>query len=102
MQRTGLHECLAFPARTLRSCLTEPLPTAFAAADTDIATCVSPQQDPEWTAEKELCMRRGVEYRPPAGADRVVDEGHMADEAAAVRPGDRCQVDPGAKRGTVR
>ena len=26
---------------------------------------MSLQEDPEWTAEKELCMRKGLPYVPP-------------------------------------
>ena len=26
---------------------------------------ISLQEDPEWTAEKELCMRKGLPYKPP-------------------------------------
>ena len=63
------------------------------------------QEDPEWTAEKELCMRRGLPYAAPApsqdGAGAPGPE-HQAEEAAAIPVGSRCEVDPGAKRGIVR
>lgn len=60
------------------------------------------QEDPTWTAEKELCMRNGRPYNPPKVAERVSDANHMADEAASMSVGDRCAVTPGDKRGTVR
>ena len=60
------------------------------------------QEDPEWTAEKELCMRKGVPYTAPHRAERVTDANFLADEAAQISVGNRCEVQPGAKRGTVR
>jgi hypothetical protein len=63
------------------------------------------QEDPEWTAEKELCTRRGMPYAAApargAGADAAGPE-HQAAEAAAIPVGARCEADPGAKRGVVR
>ena len=47
-------------------------------------------------------MRRGVPYQPAAQKDKVEDEEFQAAEAAGVPVGSRCEVDPGAKRGTVR
>ena len=58
------------------------------------------QLDPEWTAEKELCMRKGVPYTAPT--QRVEDDEHMAEEASGIAEGSRCEVHPGAKRGAVR
>eukprot|EP00246_Nothoceros_aenigmaticus_P009283 TRINITY_DN24697_c0_g1_i1.p1 TRINITY_DN24697_c0_g1~~TRINITY_DN24697_c0_g1_i1.p1 ORF type:complete len:273 (-),score=59.24 TRINITY_DN24697_c0_g1_i1:93-911(-) len=53
--------------------------------------------DPSWTLEKEMAMRRG-EKLPEV---QIVTEDHMADQAACIHVGDRCEVDPGAKRGLV-
>ena len=58
------------------------------------------QVDPEWTAEKELCMRKGVPYTAPV--QRVEDDEHMAEEASGIAEGGRCEVHPGGKRGVVR
>ena len=58
--------------------------------------------DPEWTAEKELCQRRGMPYVGPAAKGKVEDEEHMAAEASGIPLGGRCEVDPGGKRGVVR
>ncbi len=63
------------------------------------------QDDPEWTAEKELCMRRGLPYTAPGqkeNAGPAAGPEHQAAEAAAIPVGSRCEVDPGAKRGVVR
>ncbi|KAK9790772.1 hypothetical protein WJX73_005164 [Symbiochloris irregularis] len=60
------------------------------------------KEDPEWTAEKELCMRNGRPYNPPKVAERVTDANHLAEEASGMTVGDRCAVTPGDKRGTVR
>ncbi|KAK9843543.1 hypothetical protein WJX81_008120 [Elliptochloris bilobata] len=63
------------------------------------------QDDPEWTAEKELCMRRGLPYSAPApkqDGGAAPGPEHQATEAAAIPLGSRCEVDPGAKRGVVR
>lgn len=56
--------------------------------------------DPEWTSEKELCLRRGIPYSPPT--PKIEDDDHMEDEASCIPVGSRCEVDPGAKRGKVR
>ena len=60
------------------------------------------QEDPEWTAEKELCMRRGIDYVAPKQREAVEDEDFMSAEAASMRVGERCEVDPGSKRGVIR
>ena len=60
------------------------------------------QEDPEWTAEKELCIRNNRPYTAPQRAERVSDANFMADEASEISVGSRCEVQPGAKRGTVR
>ena len=60
------------------------------------------QEDPEWTAEKELCMRRGVDYVAPKQREAMEDEEYMSAEAAGLSVGERCEVDPGGKRGAIR
>ena len=60
------------------------------------------QEDPEWTAEKELCMRRGMDYVAPKQREAVEDEDYMSAEAASLSVGQRCEVDPGGKRGVIR
>ncbi|GAQ82952.1 Alpha-tubulin folding cofactor B [Klebsormidium nitens] len=54
-------------------------------------------QDPTWTLQKELAERNGEVYVPKEapGPD------HMADLAEGIKVGNRCEVDPGAKRGEV-
>lgn len=59
------------------------------------------QEDPEWTAEKELCTRRGVPYVAPTHKE-VEDEEHQSAEASALPVGSRCEVNPGGKRGCIR
>lgn len=58
------------------------------------------QIDPEWTAEKELCTRRGMPYTAPA--QKIEDDEYQAEEAASISVGSRCEVDPGAKRGEIK
>ena len=36
------------------------------------------QEDPEWTAEKELCMRRGIPYKLPKQGNNAEDEEYMS------------------------
>ena len=36
-----------------------------------ISTPCMRQEDPEWTAEKELCMRRGIPYAAPRQKENV-------------------------------
>lgn len=68
----------------------------------DHPMCCHAQEDPTWTAEKELAMRNGRPYNPPKVAERVSDANHLAEEASSISVGDRCAVAPGDKRGTVR
>jgi hypothetical protein len=60
------------------------------------------QEDPEWTAEKELCMRRGIPYVAPRQKENIEDEEYMSAEASSLSVGARCEVDPGGKRGVIR
>ena len=55
--------------------------------------------DPEWTIEKEMAIKRGVEYIPPA--PKVTDPEYMKEEASAASVGQRCSVEPGDRRGEV-
>ena len=63
---------------------------------------LSSQEDPEWTAEKELCMRRGIPYVAPKQKENIEDEEYMSAEASSLSVGERCEVDPGGKRGVIR
>lgn len=58
------------------------------------------KEDPDWTLEKEMAKRRGVEYNPPA--PKITDPNYMKEEAAGISVGQRCSVDPGDRRGEVR
>ena len=60
------------------------------------------QDDPDWTLEKEMAKRRGVPYPSAEQRQKTDDPEFQADEAAGIGVGDRCEVQPGAKRGTVR
>lgn len=60
------------------------------------------KEDPEWTAEKELCQRKGIPYQAPKQSTKIEDDNHMAAEAATLHPGSRCEVNPGGKRGLIR
>jgi hypothetical protein len=65
--------------------------------------CLRLQNDPEWTAEKELCMRKGQPYVAPKAAGAGVDDDEYQLEAASqLEVGQRCEVDPGAKRGEIK
>ena len=55
--------------------------------------------DPEWTIEKEMAIKRGVEYIPPA--PKVTDPEYMKEEASVASVGQRCSVEPGDRRGEV-
>jgi tubulin-specific chaperone B len=57
--------------------------------------------DPSWTIEKEMAARAGRPLPPPT-AEKVTDPDHLADVASAISVGDRCQVNLGGRRGTVR
>lgn len=59
------------------------------------------QEDPGWTLEKEMATRRGVPH-VPAAAEKVDDPHFQEAEASTICMGDRCEVSPGGKRGTVR
>lgn len=54
------------------------------------------KEDPTWTLQKEIAKRSGKEYKEPQQ-----DPEFQAKEAEAVKPGMRCEVFPGGKRGEV-
>ena len=47
-------------------------------------------------------MRRGVDYTAPKQREAVENEEYMSAEAAGLSVGERCEVDPGSKRGVIR
>lgn len=57
------------------------------------------EEDPTWTLQKEMARRRG-EAEPASGP--VTDPEYQKEEASSIVKGMRCEVSPGAKRGTVR
>lgn len=56
-------------------------------------------KDPTWTLEKAMAEKRGEVYVPK---EKIEDEEYMADLAAPMQVGMRCEVTPGAKRGEVK
>ena len=51
-----------------------PLIASLVLIDTSwwqVMTCMHVQDDPEWTAEKELCMRKGMPYTAPRQKENV-------------------------------
>lgn len=63
---------------------------------------MSVQGDPEWTLEKEMAQKRGVPYAAPQAAAKTEDADCQSQEAEQMKIGDRCEVRPGGKRGSVR
>lgn len=49
-----------------------------------------------------MAKRRGLPYPAAEARQKADDPEFQADEAAGISVGDRCEVQPGAKRGTVR
>ena len=74
------------------------------------------EQDPGWTLEKEMSARRngGVAVNASCASagpssssaaapeNSIIDGDHQRDLASAIKPGDRCEVNPGGKRALVR
>jgi len=65
--------------------------------------------DPSWTLAKEVKqnqdkkrMEKDPNFVPEPMKERVTDEEHMADLAAPMKVGDRCEVTVGGKRGLVQ
>lgn len=56
------------------------------------------KDDPSWTLEKEMCIRRGQPYTPPA----QVSPDYQAVEAGQLKVGQRCCVEPGERRGEIK
>jgi len=55
--------------------------------------------DPTWTVQKEMMRRKDPNWVPP---NEVTDPEHMAEEASKISVGDRCEVQPGGRRGEVK
>ena len=57
-------------------------------------------KDPTWCLEKAMAERRGETWVPKR---TIEDDEHQGEEAAAIadQVGNRCEVNPGGKRGTV-
>lgn len=47
-------------------------------------------------------MRRGIPYVAPKQKENIEDEEYMSAEASSLSVGERCEVDPGGKRGVIR
>jgi tubulin-folding cofactor B len=65
--------------------------------------------DPSWSLAKEMKqkqeaqrMKQDPTYVPEAPKEKVEDDEHMADLAAGMKAGDRCEVKLGGKRGEVK
>jgi len=65
--------------------------------------------DPSWSFQREIKaaqdrqrMKADPNYVPEPPKAPITDDEHMADLAAAMKVGDRCQVNPGGKRGSVQ
>jgi tubulin-folding cofactor B len=58
------------------------------------------KKDPTWCVEKHMAEKRGEVWVPPKV---IEDDEHQADEAGVVADqiGNRCEVNPGGKRGEV-
>jgi|ERR1711907_39243 len=57
------------------------------------------EQDPTWTIQKEMMRRRDPNWQAP---NEITDEEYMAEEASKIVVGDRCEVQPGGRRGEVK
>merc|ERR1711904_389335 len=56
-------------------------------------------KDPTWTIQKEMMRRKDPNWVPP---NEVPDPDHMQEEASKINIGDRCEVQPGGRRGEVK
>eukprot|EP00294_Goniomonas_avonlea_P004303 CAMPEP_0114554172 /NCGR_PEP_ID=MMETSP0114-20121206/8068_1 /TAXON_ID=31324 /ORGANISM="Goniomonas sp, Strain m" /LENGTH=274 /DNA_ID=CAMNT_0001739201 /DNA_START=37 /DNA_END=861 /DNA_ORIENTATION=+ len=56
-------------------------------------------KDPTWTYQKELARRRGEPIPPPRDEK---DDDYMEDLAEDIKVGQRCEVNPGGRRGEVK
>ena len=62
------------------------------------------KQDPTWTLEKEIAIRRGISYNAEEKEKVTYDDDYQAEEASHVQVDGRCEVvtQEGSKRGVVR
>lgn len=62
------------------------------------------KQDPTWTLEKEIAIRRGIPYNEDDKEKVAYDDEYQAEEASHVHVDGRCEVvtQEGSKRGVVR
>ena len=65
--------------------------------------------DPTWSLAKEMKqkqdaqkMKKDPNFVPEPAKEKVTDDEHMADLAAGMKVGDRCEVTVGGKRGEVK
>jgi len=56
-------------------------------------------KDPTWTLQKEMMRRKDPNWKPP---NEVTDPEYLAEEASKITVGDRCEVQPGGRRGEVK
>ena len=66
-------------------------------------------EDPTWTFSKQVKRQQDAKRKekdpnfvPEPEWKPITDDDHMADLAAAIKVGDRCEVNPGGKRGEVK
>jgi len=66
-------------------------------------------EDPTWTFSKQIKRQQDEKKKkadpnfvPEPEYKPVTDDDHMADLAAAIKVGDRCEVNPGGKRGEAK
>jgi len=55
-------------------------------------------KDPTWTIQKEMMRRKDPNWVP---ANEVTDPEFLMEEASKIKVGDRCEVNPGGRRGEV-
>lgn len=65
--------------------------------------------DPSWTLGKEVKqnqdrkrMEKDPNFVPEPAKERITDDEHLADLAATMKVGDRCEVTVGGKRGEIK
>lgn len=65
--------------------------------------------DPSWTMQKQIkrqqddrMKRLDPSFVPEPEKQKVEDDEHMADLVAAMKVDDRCEINPGGKRGAVK
>jgi tubulin-folding cofactor B len=67
------------------------------------------KKDPSWTFTRHIKdrqdaqrMKQDPSFVPEPAKAAITDDEHMGDLAAPMKVGDRCEVNPGGKRGTVQ